>query len=152
MQQNANIGGFPFPINGGTGTDGANSAAVFEMIRSIGQFGNANSLLSVNVDEPRDLCGFSADCGCVPVASKVIPQYFVPPQAASLISVQELNDVCQRFSRCLQRTYIAPFPLIVIPFVFLCLMGYYASRRARELDDLVEAINQETYLRRNCHW
>jgi hypothetical protein len=92
----------------------------------------------------------------VPNAPRIPPQYFTPPEAAGLGSVEELNDIASELNRILAYNYIPPMPLMFthfcIPFSPFCAMSHYASRTDQKLNGFIESINRKTYVSRNCHW
>jgi hypothetical protein len=103
-----------------------------------------------------DQCGFAADCGCVPNAPRIAPQYFVPPEAAAFVSVAELNEISTELSTIMANNHVPQLPLgfthFCIPFSPICVMSYYATRTDRKLNEFIESINRRTYVSRNCHW
>jgi coproporphyrinogen III oxidase-like Fe-S oxidoreductase len=92
----------------------------------------------------------------VPNAPRIPPQHFTPPDAAELVSVEELNEIASELNRILAYNHIPPMPLgfthFCIPFSPFCAMSYYATRTDQKLNEFIESINRKTYVSRNCHW
>jgi hypothetical protein len=112
----------------------------------------ANTVLTLTFTGRFGECGLAADCGCVPNAPRIPPQYFVPPEAAPYISVAELNKIAAEISAVLANNYVPMFPIILLHIVAVCVLGYYSSRMDSKLDQFIDSINTETYVARNCHW
>jgi hypothetical protein len=116
----------------------------------------ANAVITLSFTGQFDQCGCAADCGCVPNAPRIAPQYFVPPEAAAFVSVAELNEISTELSSILANNHIPPMPLMFthfcIPFSPVCVLSLYASRTDQKLNEFIESINRKTYVPRNCHW
>jgi hypothetical protein len=100
-------------------------------------------------------CGLTADCGCPPpdsVVSKFSRQYFVPPEAASFVNLEELNELIDELNLIHKNNTLAAFPIIVVLPIAGCVDGYYQLRRNSRLEAAVEQKNQKVYVPRKCHW
>jgi hypothetical protein len=117
---------------------------------------NQDIVLSLKVQGTNDAFGCAADCGCIPNVAKIPPQYTVPPAATEYISPTELNDIVQRFNHILETNFIPMLPLMFLhmclPFSPICVLSHCSSRKTKKVDEFLASINQETYLRRSCHW
>lgn len=109
--------------------------------------------MALNVDGVHAACGCAAVCGCTPNVAKIPKQYYVPTDASSVISLQELSLFVDEVNHILERTYIPPLPLLFlhfcIPFSPVCIMSCFASSRQKALRELVDAKNS---VMKNCHW
>jgi len=118
---------------------------------------NPNAVIYLYLQGGPSVCGCAADCGCgVPTVPKIAPQYAVPAEAVSYISVAELNEFCQDVNYIQEHNSIPILPLIFthfcIPFSPLCVMSHYETRRTKKLEQLLEKVNTEKFVSRGCHW
>jgi hypothetical protein len=100
-------------------------------------------------------CGLTADCGCPPpdhIVYKFSRQYFVPPEAASFVNLEELNELIDELNLIYKNNTVALLPIVVAVPVALCMLAHYMSRRISRLEAAVEQKNQKVYVPRNCHW
>jgi hypothetical protein len=129
---------------------------------------------------------------------KFAPQYYVPNEAADLLSLSELNDFAAEVNSVLTAT--TPSQTILVIWTLLLIIGcaigfnflfsdpvlnppfsdpfaifvscgigsgfgfmfsllptglytcYQMSRRTQQLQSLLERLNQQTFVRRDCHW
>jgi hypothetical protein len=55
-------------------------------------------------------CGLTADCGCPPpdhIVYKFSRQYFVPPEAASFVNLEELNELIDELNLIYKNNTVA---------------------------------------------
>jgi hypothetical protein len=111
-----------------------------------------NTVLTLTFTGQFDQCGLAADCGCVPNAPRIPPQYFVPTEAALFVTLAELNEIGTELSAIMANNYIPIFPVFILHFLAIVVLGYYASRMDRKYSQYIDFINSRTFVSRNCHW
>jgi hypothetical protein len=121
-----------------------------------GLYNNPNAVISLHVQGSASFCGCASDCGCTPNVPKISPQYDVPFEARSYLSLSELEEFVRNINFILENNYLPPLPVIFmhfcIPFSPICLLSYYSNRCSNRIDKYLESVNQEKFVSRGCHW
>jgi hypothetical protein len=117
---------------------------------------NPDAVVTLYLQGESDHCGCAEDCGCAPHFAQIPPQYHVPQEAASHLTLSELNEVCRGVNQILESThlpaFLAMFLHFCLPFSPICAMRYFKARQNRLLAELVTTLNREVFVDRNCHW
>jgi hypothetical protein len=98
--------------------------------------------------------GCAKDCGCgTPDGPKIAKQYNIPHEAQSCIDLGSLNTFIDEVNEIIEDSYFPLLPLMwsqyCIPFLPESIMGCYASRGVKKMNELLEKTNPTM---RNCHW